>query len=153
MMRLSRAMHSFITLLCMVVIFLGLLLIPLVPWGPESAGAASVSWPAEVELLANQAVTQTAQYRFLNVVGAGECQHVYYATGTGTTTGTYTITVDGRWRGATFATQTVTGTVTDGAGETGMITVATSAPHYPQVRTSVEVDAGTFTPTISFVGQ
>jgi hypothetical protein len=81
MMRLSRAMHSFITLLCMVVIFLGLLLIPLVPWGPESAGAASVSWPAEVELLANQAVTQTAQYRFLNVVGAGECQHVYYHRG------------------------------------------------------------------------
>jgi hypothetical protein len=152
-MRLSRMMHSFIVLLCMVVIFFGLLLIPLLPWGSEGAGAASASWPAEVELFSNQAVTQTAQYRFLNVVGAGEYQHVYYATGTGTTTGTYTITVDSRWRDVTFATQTVTGTITDGAGGTGMITVATSAPYYPQVRASVEVNTGTFTPTISFVGQ
>jgi hypothetical protein len=114
---------------------------------------ADNSWPGQRDLWAGSPVTQTVQYQSLDVVGANY-RHVFYETGVGTVTGTMTITVDSRWNGNTFATQTETAGVGPyAASVTGVITEAVAPLYCPSLRVGVFVDGGTITPTISVVGQ
>jgi hypothetical protein len=113
---------------------------------------AGSPWPGQRDLWAGSPVTQTVQYESLDVVGTS-CRYVFYDAGPAAVTGTMTITVDSRWSGNTFVTVAVTDSVTPYAAATGIITVATTPPYYPSIRVGVYADAGTITPSISFVGQ
>jgi hypothetical protein len=132
-------------------LLLSLLLLPLLG-ATAVAPLAGNPWPGQRDLWAGSPVTQTVQYQSLDVVGA-DYRYLFYDTGPAAVSGTMTITVDGRWGGNTFATMAVTDTVSPYAAATGMITVASTSPYYPFIRVGVYVDAGTITPSISFVGQ
>jgi hypothetical protein len=145
MIRVWRAVEAF---------FVAMLLLALLMAGLLSAPAvAQMQWPGEVLLWHGAApVTQTAQYAGASVIGADNL-HVYYDTGLASATGTLAITVTRQWRGVVFDTLTATGTASTTAKATGVITVATSAPYYPDVLVALSVSAGTITPTIAVVGQ
>jgi hypothetical protein len=109
-------------------------------------------WPGQRDLWAGSPVTQTAQYHSIDVMGANYL-YVLYDTGLPSITGTVYITADRRWNGNTFATQTVTGSLTPGTEATGIITVASASPYYPSLRVGVSIGAGTIMPAIAVVGQ
>lgn len=117
------------------------------------AAPAKTQWPGEVLLWrGHTAVTQTVQYRGTSVAGANYA-YLFYDTGLASATGTASITVTRQWRGIVFATLTATGTVSATQRATGVITIASGSPYYPDVLVQVSTSAGTITPTIAVVGQ
>ena len=110
-------------------------------------------WPGEALLWRGQTpVTQTIQRHSLGVVGP---EHVYlfYDTGLASATGTAAITVTRQWRGVVFETLSASSTVSTTQRATGVITVATASPYYPDMVVQVQTSVGTITPTIAVVGQ
>ena len=115
--------------------------------------AAQGVWPGEALLWRGDiAVTQTVQYRSLNVNGANYV-YLFYDTGNGSASATANITITRQWRGVTFQTLTASGSVGTSQRATGVVTIAAASPYYPDVLVQVSVTAGTITPTVAVVGQ
>jgi hypothetical protein len=115
--------------------------------------AAQNVWPGEALLWrGDTAVTQTVQYRGQSVNGA-DYVYLFYNTGYGSATGTANITVTRQWRGVMFQTLTASGSVSGTLSASGVVTIATGTPYYPDVLVQMSVTAGTITPTVAVVGQ
>lgn len=115
--------------------------------------AAQKIWPGEVVLWrGTETVTQTVQYRTVDMIGADSAM-LFYNTGYGSVTGTIFITVTRGWRGLTFGTVYTTAVVDDLVGATGALTIATAHPYWPDAQVAVVVSAGTITPVVGMIGQ
>jgi len=115
--------------------------------------AAQGVWPGEALLWrGDTVVTQTAQYRSLNVNGA-DYVYLFYDTGNGSASATANITITRQWRGVVFQTLMASGSVGTSQRATGVVTIAAASPYYPDVLVQMSVTAGTITPTVAVVGQ
>lgn len=115
--------------------------------------AAQQIWPGAVLLWrGTETVTQTVQYRTVDMIGADSAM-LFYNTGYGSVTGTVFITVTRQWMGLTFGTVATSTVVDDLVAGTGALTVATAHPYWPSAQVAVVVSAGTITPVVAMVGQ
>jgi hypothetical protein len=115
------------------------------------AAASPGNWPGQVDLWIDEPVTQTAQYRRLEVVGV-DTQYIFYDL-TAPTTTVVTITAQSTWNNMEFYTRTVTHTLTPGIHSLNMIVCNAGNVVYPGLRIGVLAQTGTVTTSLSFVGQ